>query len=270
MKVRRLRSPRVFPTRAFDSTDTSHSRSTRSLGNLIFSVLCFTWSSINKLVATIDVPKSHSCFERAYQDWILPQIQIKSVSFISLSVLCLYAGLTVFPQEDPQSFDIITRWSFKLSLSLMPFVFSSAAFILVMLYFFPQLMEKKQHYVITLLCLTAMIFVPAGNVLLNIGRHGAARMETLLLNAHLLLLTLLYYNQGFIKIIVISIIIYLFINLVNIFTTFSLQCAVQHPMRQVSLTVVSLVYTTQLLTCYLIYVLLIFMQLYFICSCHVL
>ena len=236
MKVRNLKSPKVFPKKVFTSANSLDPRRTQSslYGNFILSVVYFVWSSINKFVATIDVPKSHSCFERAYQDWILPQIQIKSVSFISLSVLCLYAGLTVHSQPDHQFFDGITKWSFKLSLAIMPCVFSSATFILVIMYFFPQLMEKKQHYIITSLCLTAMVFVPAGDILLNIGRNGAARMGTLLLNAHLLLLTLLYYNQGFIKIILISIVIYIFINAVNVFTMFHLQHTIQHPIRQVS------------------------------------
>ena len=236
MKVRNLKSSKVFPKKVFTSTSSLHPRSTPSVlnGNLFLSALYFVWSSINKFVATIDVPKSHSCFDRAYQDWILPQIQIKSISFISLSILCLYSGLTVFSQQDHQFFDDITKWSFKLSLGIMPCVFSSATFILVIMYFFPQLMEKKQHYVITSLCLIAMVFVPAGDILLNIGRNGAARMDTLLLNSHLLLLTLLYYNQGFIKIILISIVIYIFINLVNVFITFGLQYTIQHPIRQVS------------------------------------
>ena len=236
MKVRNLKSPKVFPKKVFTSTNSLQPRSSQSSlhGNFILSVLYFVWCRINKFVATIDVPKSHSCFERAYQDWILPQILIKSVSFISLSVLCLYAGLTVFSEQEYQLFDGITKWSFRLSLAIMPCVFSSATFILVIMYFFPHLMEKKQHYVITSLCLTAMVFVPAGDILLNTGRNGATRMVTLLLNAHLLLLTLLYYNQGFIKIILISIISYIFINLVNVFTTFYLQHTIQHPIRQVS------------------------------------
>lgn len=235
MKVRNLKSPKVFPKKVFVSnTNLRPRRSQSSLnGQYIFSALYCMWSSINKFIGTIDVPKSHSSFDRAYQDWIVPQIQIKTVSLISLSVLCLSVGLTVFLQEDYQFFDVTTKWSFKLSLAIMPYVFSSAGLILVSMYFFPQLMEKKQHYVITSLCLIAMVFVPAGSILLNISEHGAGRMDTLLLNGHLPLLTLLYYNQGFFKIMLISAITYIFINLVNIYTTFCLWYTTHHPVRQV-------------------------------------
>ena len=236
MKVRRLKSPRVFPKTV--STSTNNLRSKRSQSSLsgqyVFDVLYCLWSGINKFVAAIDVQKSHSCFDRAYQDWILPQIQIKSVLFTSLSVLCLFAGLSVFSQEEYQFLDETTKWSFKLSLAVMPYVFSCAGFILVILYYFPQLIEKKQHHVITSQYLIAVVFAPAGNVLLYIFEYGAARMDLLLLNAHLLMFTLLYYDQGFFKIMMISITTYAYINLVNIFTTFSLNYATEHPVRQVS------------------------------------
>ena len=236
MKVHRLKSPRVFPKTVSASTNNLHSRKSQlSLsGQYVFSVLYCLWSSINKFVAAIDVQKSHSCFNRAYQDWILPQIRIKSVLFSSLSVMCLFAGLSVFSQEEYQFIDETTKWSFKLSLAIMPYVFSCAGFILVIMYYFPQLIEKKQHHVITSQYLTAVVFIPAGNVLLHIFEHGAARMDLILLNAHLLMFTLLYYDQGFLKIMIISITAYAYINLVNIFTTFSLNYATEHPIRQVS------------------------------------
>lgn len=236
MKVRHLKSPKVFPEAMFVPTNSLGPKKSQASinGQIVTSVLCTLWSSVNKFVAAIDVPESHSGFERVYQDWILPQIQIKSVSFILLSILCLSSGLTVFSQEDYQYFDGIIKWSFKLSLAIMPYVFSSAVFILVLMYFLPQLMEKKQHYVTTSLCIIAMVFVPAGNVLLNIGEHGTARMDTLLLNAHLPLLTLLYYNQSFFKVIFMSAITFIVMNLVNIFVTFNLLYVTQHAIRLVS------------------------------------
>ena len=236
MNMRKLKSSKVFPKTVSASTNNLRSRRSQSSlsGQYVFSVLYCLWSSINKFIAAIDVPKSHSCFERAYQDWILPQIQIKSVLFIALSVLCLFAGLSVFSQEEYQFLDETTKWSFKWSLAVMPYVFSCAGFILAIMYYFPQLIEKKQHHVITSLYVTALIFIPAGNVLLHIFEHGAARMDVLLLNAHLLMFTLLYYDQGFFKIMIISIMTYAYINLVNIFITFHLNYVTEHPVRQVS------------------------------------
>lgn len=236
MKVRKLKSRKVYPKDVPVSTNNLHPRRFQSSlnGHYILSLLYNVWSSINKFLDATDPPKLHSAFERAYQDWILPQIQIKCITFISLSVLCLFAGLTVFSEEDYLFFDGTTKWIFEMSLAIMPYTFSSAAFILVATYYFPQLMERKQQYVITLLCLTAMVFIPAGNILLNLGEHGAGRMDTLLLNAHILLLTLLYYNQGIFKIILISIIIYIFINIVNIFTAYYQYYPAPYPVRQVS------------------------------------
>lgn len=235
MKLRYLNSPKVFPKKVVTSGNSLSPRGSQSSsnGHFVLGLLCSIWSSINKFVAAVDVPKSQSCFERAYQDWILPQIQIKNVSFILLSILCVFEGLTVVSQEDYQYLNVTAEWSFKLSLAIMPYVFCCGAFILVTMYFFPQLMEKNQYYVITYVCVTAMVFIPAGNILLTVGEHGAARLDTLLLNTHLLLLTLLFYDQGFIRIMIISIITYIFVNVVNIFTTFFLQNATEHPMRQV-------------------------------------
>lgn len=234
MKVRNLKSPKVFPKKVFASSNTSSPRRSQPslYGQFVLGLLFSVWSGINKVLATTDTPKPW--IERAYQDWILPQIKIKSILFISLSVLCVSAGLTVFSHEDYQFFDTTTKWSFNLSLAIMPYVFSSCIFILVIIYFFPSLIEKKQHYVITFLCVTGMLLVPAGGILLNLSEYGSARMDMLLLNAHLLLLTFLYYNQGFSKIIIISIITYISINLINIFTTLWLKYTTEHAIRQVS------------------------------------
>ena len=188
--------------------------------------LSTTWVKVKELFTTLVNDKqqiSRSEFERAFQDWIVPQMQTKSIFFLLLSVLCVSFGFSVFVRGDDKMFDDITELSFSLSLSVMPYIFSCSGFIFLVIPFFPQVVEQQEHYVIAFLWLIGMVFVPAGSILVNVSEYGASNMVSLLLYAHVLSLTLLYYHQGIVKTLLASGGAFIFVIICNSFITVGLQ-----------------------------------------------
>ena len=184
------------------------------------------WVKVKELFATLvndDQQISRSEFERAFQDWIVPQMQTKSIFFLLLSVLCVSFGFSVFVRGVDQTFDGITEICFSLSLSVMPYIFSCSGFIFLVIPFFPQVVEQQEHYVIAFLWLVGMVFVPAGSILVNVSEYGASNMVSLLLYAHVLSLTLLYYHQGVVKTLLASGGVFIFVIICNSFITIGLQ-----------------------------------------------
>jgi len=188
--------------------------------------LAAIWQKMKKFFSTLisdDQKISRSEFERAFQDWIVPQMQTKSIFFLLLSVLCVSFGFSVFVRGSNEMFDKITELSFSLSLSVMPYIFSCSGLIFVVIPFFPQVVEQQEHYVTALLWLVGMVFVPAGSILVNVSEYGASNMVSLLLYAHVLSLTLLYYHQGVAKTLIASGGAFVFVIICNSFITIGLQ-----------------------------------------------
>ena len=92
MKVHKPKSLKLFLKTVFASRNVLSPRVSHSSlqSYFISGVIYYLWCSIKKFVAINNVPKSDSCFECVYEDWILPQMQIKSILFISLYYQATY------------------------------------------------------------------------------------------------------------------------------------------------------------------------------------